>query len=58
MHAVERRPAASWPAALLPAALALALLTGGMSTTAAGSAQGAPPAPQEATELHVVPAPR
>jgi hypothetical protein len=59
MHAATRRPAASWPAALLPGALLLALLTAGVTSTT-GSATpldasgGQPPV----TELHVVDASR
>ncbi len=49
MHAAPRRPVASWPAALLPGALLLALLTAGATTTTAAGE-----APQrQVTELHV-----
>ena len=57
MHAAPRRPAASWPAALLPGFLLLALMTAGATTaTSGGSALGAPDRP--VTELHVVDAGR
>jgi len=53
MHAATRRPAASWPAALLPGALLLALLTTGAASATGSTAAEAPPqAP--VTELHVV----
>jgi hypothetical protein len=51
MHAADtRRPAVSWPAALLPGALLVAVLTAGaVGTTGAASAQHTP-----VTDLHVV----
>ena len=49
-HGVPFRPAASWPAALLPGALLLALLGGAAGQTASGS-------DLPATELHVVDGP-
>ena len=49
-HSVPVRPAASWPAALLPGALLLALLGGAAGQTASGS-------DLPATELHVVDGP-
>ena len=54
MHAAPRRPLASWPAALLPGALLVALMTAGATTTtSSGSAlSDAPERP--VTELHVV----
>jgi hypothetical protein len=54
MHAAPRRPAASWPAALLPGFLLLALMTAGATTaTSAGAALEAQP-DRHVTELHVV----
>jgi hypothetical protein len=47
LHVERRRPATSWPAALLPGALLVTLLT-----TAAGSTSSGRQLP--ATELHVV----
>jgi hypothetical protein len=50
MHAATRRPADSWPAALLPGALLVAVLTAGaVGSTGAASAQQTP-----VTDLHVV----
>lgn len=54
MHAATRRPAVSWPAALLPGALALALMTAGVTTSAAGSSSPAAGPDRAITELHVV----
>lgn len=54
MHAAPRRPAASWPAALLPGALLLALLSAGFSTASAGATPDAPDAGRVVTELQVV----
>lgn len=55
MHAAPRRPAASWPAALLPSALLLALLgTGAATATTGHDTPAADQAP--VTELQVVPA--
>jgi hypothetical protein len=53
MHAATRRPATSWPSALLPGFLLLALMTAGATTaTSGGSALGAE-ADRPVTELHV-----
>ncbi len=58
MHAASRRPATSWPAALLPGLLLLALMGAGATTaTASGSALDAQ-AERPVTELHVVDAKR
>ena len=57
MHAAHRPSAVSWPSALLPGALLIALMTAGAATTAAGSAQEAP-ADRPVTELQVVDAVR
>ena len=54
MHAASRRPVASWPAALLPGAMLLALLTTGAATAAGNSSAAEAPAPPPVTELHVV----
>lgn len=54
MHAATRRPAASWPSALLPGALLLALLTTGAASAAGGSTAAERPAQAPVTELHVV----
>ena len=50
MHAANRRPAVSWPAALLPGALLVAVITAGaVGSTGAASSQHTP-----VTDLHVV----
>jgi hypothetical protein len=55
MHAATRRPAASWPSAMLPGALLLALLaTGAASATGTSSALEAGSGQPPVTELHVV----
>lgn len=58
MHAAPRRPVVSWPAALLPGALLLTLLTAGATTTTAGGSATDTPAERPVTELHVVSADR
>jgi hypothetical protein len=54
MHAATRRPAVSWPAALLPGALLLALMTAGATTATSGGASLDVQADRPVTELHVV----
>jgi hypothetical protein len=54
MQATPRRPAASWPAALLPGALLIALVTTGAATTTSGGSPTGAPADRPITELHVV----
>jgi hypothetical protein len=54
MHAAPHRPAVSWPAALLPGALLLALMTAGATTATAGGTALEAPADRPVTELHVV----
>jgi len=51
MHAATRRPAISWPAALLPSALLVAVIATGTAgaTGASSSSQDRP-----VTDLHVV----
>jgi hypothetical protein len=58
MHAAPRRPAASWPAALLPGFLLLALLTAGATTTTSGGSALDAQSERPVTELHVVDADR
>jgi hypothetical protein len=53
VHAPRRR-LVSWPAALLPAALAVAVATAGASTATAGGSSEQVPADRPVTELHVV----
>ena len=54
MHAAPRRPLVSWPAALLPGALLLAVLTAGATTTTSGGSALSDPAQRPVTDLHVV----
>jgi hypothetical protein len=55
MHAATRRPAASWPSALLPGAMLLALLvTGAATATGSSSSVDASAGEPPITELHVV----
>jgi hypothetical protein len=54
MHAASRRPAASWPSALLPGALLLALLTTGAASAAGGGTAAQTEPDTRVTELHVV----
>ena len=54
MHVARRRPAVSWPAALLPGALALALMTASATTTTAGGAPVEERTERPVTELQVV----
>jgi hypothetical protein len=58
MHAAPRRPLFSWPAALLPAALVVALLGAGAATSAGHSAVGASSGQPPITDLQVVSSPR
>lgn len=58
MHAAPRRPAASWPAALLPGFLLLALMTAGATTATSGGSALDAQAERPVTELHVVDAGR
>lgn len=58
MHAAPGRPAASWPAVLLPGALLLALMTAGATTATAGGSSIEESADRQVTELHVVDAAR
>ena len=52
MHAATRRPAASWPAALLPSALLFAVITAGAA--GATGASSSSPEDRPVTDLHVV----
>jgi hypothetical protein len=54
MHAATRRPVVSWPAALLPAALLLALFAG---SAGAGGHVGASSERPPVTELQVTSSP-
>jgi hypothetical protein len=54
MRAVTRRPLVSWPAALLPGALLLAVMTAGATTSTSGGSALSDPAERPVTELHVV----